>query len=187
MQSPSRPYDAIAVVEIESIARGYVVLDAIAKRAPVSVRWVRAVTPGKLLIVFGGDVACVGEGIDAARESAGSLLIDELFLPLAHPSLLSALEGVVAPEPGESLGVVEITTVATTVWAADLALKACLVAVTRMQLALHIGGKGYFILAGPLADVEAALYAVRAAVPAEKLVGAELIPQPQGEIRGFFS
>lgn len=182
----SGAYEAVALVEVESISRGYVTLDAIAKRARVTVKLARAVTPGKLIILFGGDVADVGESLEAAREAAGAQLIDELFLPYAHRSLLSAVDGVVQPAPGESVGVVELSTVAATLEAADVALKATDVSVVRMHLAVGIGGKGYFTLAGELGDVDAALSAVRGYVKPERVVGIELIPQPHPEVRGFF-
>lgn len=186
MTAGGSPYEAVVLVEISSIARGYVALDAIAKRAPVSVRFARPVTPGKFVILFGGEVASVTECLEAAREAAGSLLLDEMLLPYAHRALLPALEGEARPEAGEAVGIVEIATVASTVLAADVALKATEVAVLKMHLALGIGGKGYFVLAGPLGDVQAALEAVRAELPPERVVGIELIPKPHLEVRGFF-
>jgi microcompartment protein CcmL/EutN len=68
---------------------------------------------------------------------------------------------------------------------ADVALKATEVSVLKMHLAIGIGGKGYFNLAGELADVEAALDAVRAAARSEQVIGIELIPRPHPEVRGF--
>lgn len=177
--------EAVALVEVASISKGYVTLDAVAKRARVTVKIARPVTPGKLLILFAGDVAAVAESLEAARETAGAQLIDELFLPYAHRRLLPALDGVAQPEPGESVGVVELATVAATLEAADVALKATDVALVRMHLAVGIGGKGYFTLAGELADVEAALDAVRDHAKPDRVVGIELIPRPHGEVRGF--
>ncbi len=188
MSGASAPVmEAVALVEIEAIARGYVVLDALAKRAEVNVAWARAVTPGKFCILFGGDVAATEEALDAAREAAGSLLIDELWLPYAHPGLLRAVAGKAGAEPGEAIGIVETATVASCVRAADAALKATEVGVLKMHLALGIGGKGYFNLAGVLADVDAALEAARSVTPDDKVVGVELIAQPHREVRGHFS
>jgi microcompartment protein CcmL/EutN len=181
----SRAPEAIALIEVASIARGYVALDAMAKRARVVVKVARPVSPGKLLVLFGGDVASVGESLEAAREACGSLLVDELFLPYAHAGLLAAVDGVVTPEPGESVGIVEMATVASTLEAADVALKTTEVGVLRMHLAVGIGGKGYFTLAGALGGVQAALEAVRAAARPDKVVGIELIAQPHLEVRGF--
>ena len=179
--------ESIAVIEIESIARGFVALDAIAKRAPVTVRIARAVSPGKLVIVFGGDVESVLESFGAAREAAGSALLDELLLPGAHPGLLPAIERAIAPTAGEAVGIAELRTVASTVQAADVALKATAVDVVRMHLAVDIGGKGWFTLAGPLGDVQAAIEAVRDAVGEDRVVALEVIAQPHGEVRGFMS
>ena len=187
MTSATPPFEAIAVIEISSIAKGYVVLDAIAKRARVTVRYARPVTPGKFVILFGGDYACVEESFDAAREMAQSHLLDQLILPQAHPQLLPAMDGALNPTQREAVGIVEMHSVASAVEAADIALKACEVSVTRMQLAIGIGGKGYFVLAGPLADMEAALDTVRERVPEEKLVALELISNPHDEVRGFLS
>ncbi len=179
--------EAVAVIETASIARGFVVLDAIAKKALVVVKHARATTPGKFVIVFGGLVANVEESIEAARTAAGSDVIDELFLPGAHPRLFAAIDGDSAPAAGEAVGIVETTTVAAAVKAADAALKATTVSVLRMHLALGVGGKGWFTLAGELCDVEAALAAVRDQVAADRLVGIELIPRPHVEVRGFMA
>lgn len=177
--------EAVAVVETASIARGFVVLDAIAKRAVVAVKTARPVSPGKFVILFGGAVANVEESMEAAREAAGGDVVDELLLPGAHPLLVPAIDGAATPLPGEAVGIVETSTVASAVRAADVALKATEVGILRMHLAIGVGGKGWFTLCGPLSDVEAALAAVRDRVAAEKLVGVELIPQPHGEVRGF--
>jgi microcompartment protein CcmL/EutN len=179
--------EAVCVIETSSIARGFVVLDALVKRAPVVVKTARAVSPGKFLLVFGGDVDSVVESRAAALEKAGSDLIDELFLPGAHPALLSAIDQAITPHHGEAVGIVEMATVASTVHAADVALKAVDVAVLRMHLALGIGGKGYFTIAGGVGDVAAALDAVKDAVSVERVVGVELIAQPHAEVRGFMS
>jgi len=84
--------EAVAVVETASIARGYVVLDAVAKKAAVTVRRAAPVSPGKLVLIFGGDVEATRESHQAALEAAGSGLVDELFLPGAHASLLPAID-----------------------------------------------------------------------------------------------
>ncbi len=177
--------EAVAVVETGSIARGLVMLDALVKKAPVTVKHAKPVTPGKLLVIFGGDVEATRESHAVALEVAGSDLVDELFLPGAHPQLLPAIDQAVAPAPGDAVGIVEMSTAAAAVLAADTALKAVDVAVLRMHLAVGVGGKGWFTLAGALADVAAALDAVKDGAREDRVVGIELIPQPHGEIRGW--
>ena len=179
--------EAVAVIETASIARGFVVLDALTKRARVVVRVARPVSPGKLVIVYGGDVESTRESHDAALEAAGANLLDELFLPGAHAALLPAVDQATAPAEGEAVGIVEMTTVAAAVLAADTALKAVDVAVLRLHLAVGVGGKGWFTITGPLADVESALAAVKDSAREDRVVAIELIAQPHGEVRGWLS
>ena len=180
-------FDAIAFVEISSIARGYVTLDRLVKKANVNVRLARPVTPGKFIILFGGDLASVEESFLDAQECAQNTLLDSLLLPFAHPELLPAVEASVSRGEGESFAIVELTHLASTLLAADVALKTSATSVMKMHLAVGIGGKGYFTLSGPLGDVEAALEAIALHVPAERLIACELIANPHAETRGFFS
>jgi microcompartment protein CcmL/EutN len=185
--SSSSPLQAIAVIETASIARGFVVADAAVKRAPVTVKVARPVSPGKFLLVFGGGVDVTVESLEAARIAAGSDVVDELFLPGAHPSLLPAIEAALVPAAGEAIAFVETNSVASTIAAADVALKAVDVVVPRMRLAVGLGGKGWFSIAGTLADVEAAVSAVRQSAHPDRLVAIELIAQPHPELRGFLA
>jgi microcompartment protein CcmL/EutN len=183
----STTFEALAVIETSSIARGFVVLDAVVKKAPVVVKHAQPVSPGKFLLVFGGGVDVTLEGIETARSIAGSDVIDELFLPGVHPALLPAVDRAITPERGEAVGIVETATVASAILAADLALKAVDVRVLRMHLAIGTGGKGWFTVCGPVGDVDAALDAVRTGVRADRLIGLALIAQPHPEVRGFLS
>ena len=178
---------AVAVLETASIARGFVVLDALTKRARVVVRTARPVSPGKLVIVYGGDVESTRESHDAALQSAGANIIDELFVPGAHASLLPAIDQAPSPAEGEAVGIVEMSTICAAVLAADTALKAVEVAVLRMHLAVGVGGKGWFTITGALGDVEAALAAVKDGAREDRVVAIELIAQPHGEVRGWLS
>lgn len=187
MTSRRSSLEAVAVIETASIARGFVVLDALTKRAPVVVRAARPVSPGKLVIIYGGDVESTRESHDIALETAGANLLDELFLPGAHAALLPAIDRVTVPAEGEAVGIVEMTTVAAAVLAADSALKAVAVDILRLHLAVGVGGKGWFTMTGPLADVEAALAAVKDTAREDRVVALELIALPHGEVRGWLS
>ena len=177
---------AVALLEIDSIARGYLCLDVVIKRAAVTVKHACPVTPGKFLLLFGGEVAEVEEALEAGRACVADQLLDELWLPGAHPQLLPSVAGAIAPAPGEAIGVVETSSVAAALLAADVALKVTEVSVLKLHLAVGIGGKGYFTLAGDHADVEVAVDAAAAAA-AERLVATEVIARPHPEVRGFFS
>ena len=58
---------ALGLLEVESIAAGIEVGDAMAKRAPIDVIRAGTVHPGKYLILVGGDVAAVEEALEAGR------------------------------------------------------------------------------------------------------------------------
>jgi microcompartment protein CcmL/EutN len=57
----------------------------------------------------------------------------------------------------EALGIVETTTVAAAIDAADAGVKAAEVDLAAIRLADGLGGKGYVLFSGVVAEVEAAL------------------------------
>ena len=66
--------------------------------------------------------------------------------------------------------------------AADAAAKAASVILLRIHMARRIGGKGYLVLTGALADVEAAVSAGTAeARSSGKLAGEAVLPAPAEE------
>lgn len=172
---------AIALLELESIARGYVVADAMVKKAPVQLRMTEPVTPGKFLVLVDGEVADVESAFAEGVAVAGPGLIDRLFLPHASPPLALALRGALPKGPLESLGLVETHSVASALLAADAALKAAEVRLAKLELARGIGGKGYFAVSGSLDMVEAAVQAAAAAIAPELLAGTETIPAPHAD------
>jgi len=175
---------AIALLELESIARGFVAADAMVKKAPVRLLMTEPVTPGKLLVLVDGEVADVEAAFFEGLEIAGPGLIDKLFLPCASPPLSLAIRGALPQVRIESLGVVETHSVASALLASDAALKAADVQLVRLHLARGIGGKGYFALTGSLDMIEAAVSAGAAAIAPEQLVGTEIIPAPHADFTG---
>jgi len=173
---------ALSVVEVGSIARGVVVADAIVKRATVRLLRSDPVTPGKLVIVMAGQVAEVEESLEAAREVAGVEELDVLLLPHAHPAIVPALDGIEREPTDGALGVLELSTVAATLRAADAALKEAETRLVALHLARGIGGKGYVVLQGEQHDVEASLDAGEGAVDHAHRVGRELIARPHPDL-----
>ncbi|MBS1152083.1 MAG: eutM 1 [Myxococcaceae bacterium] len=179
------PGPALGLIELESIARGMVVADALVKRAAVRISFAEAVTPGKYLLIFSGPVAEVEESFKAALLSGGPLVIDRLLLPQLSPGVARALSG--KPDllrPGEAVGIVETHTVASAILAADTAAKRANIRLTRLHLAKGIGGKGYFTIAGSQADVEAALEGAGASIEPSLLVTTEIIERPHPDLQG---
>jgi microcompartment protein CcmL/EutN len=150
---------ALGLLELDSIAAGIEAGDAMAKKAPIDVIRAGTVHPGKYLVLVGGDVADVEEALDAGREVGAASVRGVVFLPNVHPDVVAALRGARVEPAGEALGIVETGTVAAAIDAADAGLKGARVSLLELRLADDLGGKGYLLFDGPVAEVEAAVEA----------------------------
>jgi microcompartment protein CcmL/EutN len=157
MPAPPEVEPALGLLELESIAAGIAAGDAMAKRAPIEVIRAGTVHPGRYLVLVGGAVADVEEALEAGREVGAASVRDEVFLPNVHPAVVDGMRGVRLPASGEALGIIETVTVAAILEAADAGLKAARVQLLELRLADDLGGKGYLLFDGPVAEVEAAV------------------------------
>ncbi|MCZ7588117.1 MAG: BMC domain-containing protein [Gaiella sp.] len=148
---------AVCLLELSSIARGIEAGDAMVKRAPLQVIRAGTVHPGRYLVLVGGLTADVEEALQAGREAAGSSLVDVVFLPDVHPDVVASLGGARRVDGGEALGVIETMTVAAAIDAADAGVKGARVTIRDLRLADDLGGKGYVLFGGDVAEVEAAV------------------------------
>jgi microcompartment protein CcmL/EutN len=148
---------ALALLEFSSIAAGIQAADAMVKRAPIDVIKAGTVQPGKYLVLIGGQVADVEESLAAGREVGASAAVNFVFLPQVHPEVVEAIGGGRVPEVTDALGVVETTTVAAAIHAADAGIKGAEVRLVEVRLADGLGGKGIVLFSGLVADVEAAV------------------------------
>jgi bacterial microcompartment shell protein len=169
---------ALALVELSSIAVGMQAADAMAKRASIDVLKAGTVHNGKYLVLIGGQVADVEESLAAGREVGGAAVLDFVFLPQVHPEVVGTIGGARAPAPTDALGIVETTTVAAAIHAADAGVKGAQVRLVELRLADGLGGKGVVLFAGLVADVEAAVrLGTEALERPELLVRDVVIPQ----------
>lgn len=174
---------ALGIVELRSIARGYLTLDAMAKRAEVTVLHAEPVSPGKYWIAITGGEAEVAEAMEAGLEVAGPSRLDHTLLPGAHDVVLDAVAKGVAPKvPLDSIGVLELATMASAVRAADAAIKCADVILVDLHLARGIGGKGYLVVTGSLSDVEAAIEEGAARAGESAIVGREVMANPDASV-----
>jgi len=148
---------ALALVEFSSIAAGIQSADAMVKRAPIDVLKTGTVQPGKYLVLIGGRVADVEESLAAGRDVGGAAVVDFVYLPQVHPEVVEAIGGGRVPEATDALGVVETTTVAAAIHAADAGIKGAEVRLVEVRLADGLGGKGIVLFSGLVADVQAAV------------------------------
>ena len=174
---------AIAVLEFDSIARGIEAGDAMVKRAPLDVIRAGTVHPGKYLVLVGGLTADVEEALEAGRETGHGALVDVVFLPDVHPDVVASVGGARRRDDGEALGVIETRTVAAVIHAADAGVKGADVTLRELWMADGLGGKGYVLFGGPVAEVEVAVeYGVARIAPTEQEVAHVVISQLHGEM-----
>jgi microcompartment protein CcmL/EutN len=177
--------NSVGLVEVASIATGYVAQDAMLKAASVQLLLARTICSGKYLIVVGGDVASVQSSVDAGAARCRGSLIERRVVTKVHPGVFPAIGLSVdaAPEQVKALGLIETFSASSIVEVADAAAKAADVVLFRVHLAMAIGGKGFVVMTGDIASVEAAV-AAGAAVASDEgiLVGKAVIPGPAKEL-----
>ena len=176
---------AIALLEFDSISAGIVAGDAMVKTSPIGSIYAGTVHPGNYLVLVTGDTASVEIALATGIDIGGSRLTDSVFLPDIHPDVSAAIVGGAraATLREEALGVVETTTVAAVIDAADAGVKAADVEVSSVRLADGLGGKGYVLFSGVVAEVEAAVEAaVERVAPHRTLVRSDVIPQLHDEM-----
>jgi bacterial microcompartment shell protein len=174
---------ALSLIEFGSIAAGIQAADAMVKRAPIDVIQAGTVQPGKYLVLVGGLTADVEEALAAGREVGRDAILDIVFLPQVHPSVVAALQGGRSPEPSEALGVLETTSVAAAIRAADAGAKGAQVELVEVRLADGLGGKGIVLYSGLVADVEIAVaLGVESLESHDQLLRQVVIPQLHEEM-----
>ena len=177
--------EALALIELSSIGRGARLLDDVAKKAPVTIHTATPVSSGKYLLVFVGDVGPVEESFHEALAIGSTAVVNKLLLPQVHSDVVRSMEERLAVDGREvdALAIVETTSMATAVGAADAAAKAAEVRLVELRLGFGIGGRGYFTLTGSHADVDAAVAAARAVGERDAtLVDVEVIPRPHADV-----
>lgn len=174
---------SIGLIELTSIARGYQVSDALLKAAPVEILFNRSICPGKFMVMVTGTTEAVKSSIAVGIEIGGESVVDELTIPNVHPEVFPAISGTRVLERTGALGIIETFSVASTIEAADAAVKAAEVQLIEIHLAMAIGGKGYVTLTGDVAAVTAAVQAGADRVKSKGLLAEMVvIPEPREEI-----
>ncbi len=176
--------NSIGLVELSSVAVGYLAEDAMLKAAPVELLQARTICSGKYIVVVGGDVAGVTAAVEGGAAVATGALIEQRVIPHIHPSVFPAISlAVDLGDPRGALGVIETFSASSIIEVADAAAKTADVLLLRVHLAMALGGKGFVLLTGDVASVEAAVAAGCAVAEREGiLAGRGVIPSPGREL-----
>lgn len=183
------PIDTIGLMELTSIGIGYRVQDVMLKAANVQLLLARTICSGKYLIAVAGDTAAVTASVDAGFDESTGALIEQRVISGVHPSIFPAISSAVdlRPEELEALGIIETFSASSIIDAADAAVKSAKINLFRVHLAMAVGGKGFLLLTGDVASVEAAVAAgSKAASDEGMLVSRIVIPAPRRELFGEF-
>uniref|UniRef100_UPI0031384A4D T33-27.1 : B n=1 Tax=synthetic construct TaxID=32630 RepID=UPI0031384A4D len=170
---------AIGILELSSIAKGMELGDAMLKAANVDLLVSKTISPGKFLLMLGGDLDDIILAVAVGMERAGDSLLDSEVIPDIHPSVLPAISGLNSVDKRQAVGIVETWSVAACIKAADRAVKGSNVTLVRVHMAFGIGGKCYMVVAGDVSDVNNAV-TVASESAGEKglLVYRSVIPRP---------
>ena len=178
----------IGLLELCSIARGVETADAILKQAEVELLFASPVQPGKYVMLFTGSVQDVGSSLERGAQVAGDDLVDRLHIQHVHAQIETGLRrrGGVINGALDAVGVVETRTVASSILAADAALKTATVDLLDLRIANGLGGKSFFALTGEVSDVRSAV-AAGAGLAASKgeLARDVVIPRPHADLARY--
>jgi microcompartment protein CcmL/EutN len=171
--------NAIGIVELNSVARGFAAADAMLKAASVGLHAAKPVCPGKYAILVYGGVAEVQASVHAGTDAGGEFVVDQLVIARVHKDVWPAITGTLTPPEINALGIIETYSIASTVQAADAAVKAAAVDLIEVRLALGLAGKAFTTLTGEVGAVRAAVEAgAQSASFSGMLVEKVVIPAP---------
>jgi microcompartment protein CcmL/EutN len=176
---------SIGLLEVGSIARGVEVADAVLWEAPVQMLFSCPVQPGKYVLLFNGTVQAVAASLRRGAELAGPDLLDQLHIQQVHPQVESGLRRKSGTIDGalDAVGVIETTTVAAAILAADLALKTATVDLVDLRIANGLDGKSFLTVTGGVSDVRSSVAAAaRLAEERGALAHKVVIPRPHPEL-----
>ncbi len=176
--------NAVGVIELCSVAKGFEVGDALLKTAGSDLVEAHSVCPGKFIVIIAGDTANVESSLQRGLGLAGDAFVDKLLIPNAHPQLFPAIRGTSDIPALDALGVIETFSAAAAVAAADAAAKKADIKLIDVRLANALGGKGYVTLTGSVGAVRSAVNGGCQAIKKDGLlIRRVVIPSPHPGLR----
>ena len=115
--------------------------------------------PGKYEIILTGSISNVTASVEHVVEKFGNYVIDSSVMGRIDEQVIKALFGTQKSEKKGSLGLIETFSAATTIKAADIAVKTARVVIYDLRVSRGMGGKGVVMLTGEVGDVTAAVEA----------------------------
>jgi len=177
--------NCIGLLELCSVAKGVEVADAVLKEADVDMLFATNVQDGKYVMLFTGSVKDVESSTARGAQLAGGDLVDRLVIQQVDEQVVPMLKRRGGKINGtlDAIGVVETSTVASSIVACDMALKTATVDLIDFRIANGLGGKSFFVVTGEVSDVRSAVAAgARMAQEKNQLLRDVVIPRPHPDL-----
>ena len=176
-------FQAIGIIELKSIAKGIEATDAALKSAGIRLVSAHPSCPGKYEIILTGAISDVTAAVEHVKSRFDDRLIDSSVIGRIDEQVITALFGTQSGEKSGSVGILEAYSAASTIKAADIAVKTAKVAIYELRLSRGMGGKGMVIITGDVGDVTAAVEAgAQHAKDQGLFCNSTVIPAPHKEL-----
>lgn len=176
-------FKSVGVIELKSIPKGVEATDAALKSAGVQVVSAHPSCPGKYEMILTGSISNVTASVQHVLSKFDGYVIDSSVMGRIDEQVITALFGTQKTERKGSLGLIETFSAATTIKAADIAVKTARVEIFDLRVSRGMGGKGVVMITGEVGDVTAAVEAGSAyAKQSGQLSSEAVIPAPHAEL-----
>ena len=139
--------------------------------------------PGKYEIILTGSISNVTASVSHVLSKFDGYVIDSSIMGRIDEQVITALFGTQKTERKGALGLIETFSAATTIKAADLAVKTAKVEIFDLRVSRGMGGKGVVMLTGEIGDVTAAVEAgANYAMTTGQLSAQSVIAAPHEEL-----
>jgi microcompartment protein CcmL/EutN len=180
--------NAVGIIELGSIYKGFEVQDAVLKAANVEKIVARTICSGKYFMLVRGNVGDVETAISVASKVGGFSVINLAVIPNVDPRVFPAIAGSTVLElPTQkhvgALLILETFSVVSAIKAADIAVKEAELELLRVHVAMAVGGKGFVVITGDEGALQsAARPAVEYCRQEGMLAGYAIIRNPHEEV-----
>lgn len=175
--------NSIGLIELGSIAAGFLLTDAMLKAADVELVLARTICSGKYMVLVRGDTAAIEAAVRIGRQVGDFSVIDTFQIPNVHASIFPAIAGITKAGKLEALGIIESFSVASLIEGADVMAKSANVRLIELRLAMALGGKAFASCTGSVGAVTAAVNnGARKIAEKGLLVNKVVIPNPRPEL-----
>lgn len=151
---------AIGLVEYLTVPTGIKAADAMLKTSKIEILEAQTVCPGKYIVMISGSLGAINAAIEVGKKEFKEQVLDSFILGNPSESIFGAIDGTVEVLKEGAIGIIETSTAASIIVAADIAAKTAIVSLIEIRIAKGMCGKSYLMLSGEIAAVEAAVQAV---------------------------